>query len=39
MKALTEKRRQWLWFAGLSLGGLSVTILLACLVRWMVSIP
>ncbi len=39
MKALTEKRRQWLWFAGLSLGGLSATILLASLVRWIVSIP
>ena len=39
MKALTEKRRQWLWFAGLWLGGLLATILLAWLVRWIVKIP
>ena len=38
MKALTEIRRQWLWFAVLWFGGLSTTILLAYLVRWMVSI-
>lgn len=37
MKALTEKPRQWLWFAGLSLGGLSATILLASPVPWIVS--
>jgi len=37
MKALTEKRRQWLWFVGLWLGGLSATMLAVYLVRWIVS--
>jgi len=37
MKALTEKQRQWLWFALLWCGGLAATLLLAGLARWVVS--
>ena len=37
MKPLTDKGRQWLWFAVLWCGGLSATLLLAYGVRWVVS--
>ena len=36
MKALTEKQRQWLWFAALWCGGLITVLLLAYLDRWMI---
>jgi hypothetical protein len=38
MRAITNKQQQWLWFAVLWWGGLLTTMLLAYLVRWMVSI-
>jgi hypothetical protein len=38
MNAITNKQQQWLWFAALYCGGLLTTMLLAYLVRWMVSI-
>jgi hypothetical protein len=38
MKALTEKQRQWLWFAALCCGGLIAVSLLAYLTRWVISI-
>ena len=38
MRALTEKQRQWLWFAALWVCGLTATFLLAQLVRWVLSI-
>jgi uncharacterized membrane protein len=38
MKALTDKQRQWLWFAALWCGGLSAVFLLASLARWLISI-
>jgi hypothetical protein len=38
MKALTEKQRQWLWFAALWCGGLLAASVLACLARWLISI-
>lgn len=34
MKALTEKQRQWLWFAALWVGGLATAALLAKATRW-----
>lgn len=34
MKPITDRRRQWLWFAGLWLGGLLAAGLLARLTRW-----
>ena len=37
MKALTEKKRQWLWFAALWCGGLFAAFLLSYLVRWLIS--
>jgi hypothetical protein len=39
MKTLTEKKRQWMWFAGLWCGGLAAVLLLAYLIRWMMRIP
>jgi len=39
MKALTEIKRQWLWFAALWCGGLMATALMAYLFRWVISIP
>jgi hypothetical protein len=36
MKALTDKQRQWLWFAALWCGGLTATFFLSYLVRWLV---
>jgi hypothetical protein len=38
MKALTNRQRQWLWFVGLWLGGLSATLLLAAVIRLIVAI-
>jgi len=35
MKALTEKQRQWLWFAALWCAGLAATALLARATRWL----
>jgi hypothetical protein len=35
MKSLTEKQRQWAWFAGLWFGGLGAMLLLAYAVRSM----
>ena len=37
MKALTEKQRQWLWFAALWCGGLIAVFLLSFLARWLIS--
>jgi hypothetical protein len=34
MKPVTEKQRQWLWFVGLSVAGLSGALLLAYATRW-----
>jgi hypothetical protein len=36
MKALTEKQRQWLWFAALWCSGLIAAILLSFLARWLI---
>lgn len=38
MKPFTEKTKQWLWFAGLWVGGLLATLLLARAIRWLVTI-
>lgn len=38
MKALTDKQRQWLWFAALWCGGLIAALLLSYLVRWVIAI-
>jgi hypothetical protein len=38
MKALTEKQRQWLWFAALWCSGLVGALLLAYLARWLILI-
>jgi hypothetical protein len=38
MKALTNKQREWLWFVGLWLGGLSATLLLAGVMRLIVAL-
>ena len=35
MIRLTEKQRQWLWFAGLSAGGMAAMLVLAGLMRLM----
>jgi len=37
MSPFTEKQKQWLWFIGLWLGGLSAVLLLAALIRWMMG--
>jgi len=37
MKALTDKQRQWLWFAVLWCGGLIAALLLSYLVRSLIS--
>jgi hypothetical protein len=34
MKAPTEKKRQWRWFAALWCGGLGAALLLAYTARW-----
>ncbi len=38
MKVLTEKQRQWLWFAALCCGGLLAVFLLTYLTRWLILI-
>lgn len=38
MSPITKKQKQWLWFIGLWLGGLSVVLLLAVVIRWMMGI-
>jgi uncharacterized membrane protein len=35
--ALSKKQRQWLWFAALWLGGLAATLVLARLIRWLLT--
>jgi uncharacterized membrane protein len=35
--ALSKKQRQWLWFAALWGGGLAATLILARLIRWLVT--
>jgi uncharacterized membrane protein len=37
MKALTDRQRQWLWFAALWCGGLVAAFLLSYLVRCLIS--
>lgn len=36
MSRITEKRRQWLWFAVLWCGGLAAAAALSYLLRWIV---
>ena len=36
MNRITEKKRQWLWFAALWCGGLAATLALSYLLRWIV---
>lgn len=38
MKAPTNRQRQWLWFVGLWLGGLSTTLLLAGVMRFIMAL-
>lgn len=38
MKPCTEKQRQWLWFIFLWCAGLSLTALLAYVMRWVVLV-
>ncbi len=35
--ALSKKQRQWLWFAALWVGGLTATLVLARLIRWVLA--
>lgn len=35
--ALSKKKRQWLWFAALWVGGLAATLALARLIRWVLA--
>ncbi|MFZ2041339.1 MAG: hypothetical protein WAV08_11635 [Desulfobacterales bacterium] len=35
--SLSRKRRQWLWFAALWVGGLAATLALARLIRWLIT--
>jgi hypothetical protein len=37
MIRLTEKQRQWLWFAGLFVGGMAAMLVLAGIVRLMLG--
>jgi hypothetical protein len=37
MMRLTEKQRQWLWFAGLFAGGMAAMLVLAGIVRLMLG--
>jgi uncharacterized membrane protein len=36
MNRLTERQRQWLWFAALWCGGLMAVFLLSYLARWLI---
>ncbi len=38
MSPITEKQKQWLWFVGLWLGGLSAVLLLAVFIRLLMGI-
>jgi hypothetical protein len=38
MKVLTDKRRQWFWFAALWCGGLIAALLISYAVRWIISV-
>ena len=38
MRPFTEKEKQWLWFVGLCCGGLLITLMLAQIIRWILSI-
>jgi hypothetical protein len=38
MKALTDKQRQWLWFAALWCGGLLTFLLLSYGIRWIITV-
>lgn len=38
MKRLTEKQRQWIWFAVLWCGGLATTLLIAYTMRWVIRL-
>ena len=37
MIRLTEKKRQWLWFVGLFIGGMAAMLVLAGIVRLMLG--
>jgi hypothetical protein len=37
MMRLTEKQRQWLWFAGLVVAGMAAMLVLAAIVRLMLG--
>jgi len=37
MKAVTEKKKQWMWFVGLWCGGLFATAMLSQAFRWLIS--
>lgn len=36
MKSITDKKKQWGWFAALWCGGLAATALLAYAIRWII---
>ena len=38
MKALTDRQKQWAWFAGLWLAGLGAVALLAYGMRWVIRL-
>jgi len=38
MRPFTKKQQQWMWFVLLWCGGLSATVLLACVVRLIMGI-
>jgi hypothetical protein len=37
MKRLTDKQRQWLWFAALFTAGMAAMAILAGVVRWLLG--
>ena len=37
MKPLTDRQRQWMWFAALWCGGLSATLILAYVARKLIA--
>ena len=37
MKACTDKKRQWLWFAALWCSGIGAALLLSYIVRWIMT--
>lgn len=38
MKPITDRKRQWLWFAGLWIGGVLFAALLAYGVKWVLPV-